>query len=197
MIKRITLLGDSIRLGYEATVRKELADIAEVWSPADNGQHSTHTLMNFQAWVVEPKPDLIHVNFGLWDCRRVSRQHNDNLVPLAHYRDNVASFLRLAAAATGACLIWATTTPVLQDRHRAKFTAAQDPFRVAADISLYNAAALDVAAAAQVPVNDLHAFVTNCDSSRLICDDGVHYTEEGSTLLGREVADIIRKQLSP
>ena len=46
MTKNVTLLGDSIRMGYEPTVRAELADVAEVWAPEGNCMHSVHHVFN-------------------------------------------------------------------------------------------------------------------------------------------------------
>ncbi len=36
-MKRVVLIGDSIRMGYEQTVRSALADVAEVFTSVENG----------------------------------------------------------------------------------------------------------------------------------------------------------------
>lgn len=87
-MKKVVLLGDSIRMGYEASVRESLAEEAFVWAPSDNGQHTVNLLLNFWAWVVPQQPDVLHLNAGLWDTRRVIRGVAGNVVPLEAYRAN-------------------------------------------------------------------------------------------------------------
>lgn len=189
---RVALLGDSIRLGYEATVRTELADIADIWSPAENCMHSVHHLFNLSTYYVEPKADLIHMNFGLWDCRRLDRNRNDNAIPVEIFVRNLDFILGKIRGATSATIIWATITPVVQSRYNARFSQSFEPCRDANDVELYNAAAVPVLSHHGVIVNDLHALVERHGREKLIGDDGVHYTDAGCALLGREVAAVIR-----
>jgi len=44
MPKLVVLVGDSIRMGYQAEVATRLADIAEVWGPEENGGNSANLL---------------------------------------------------------------------------------------------------------------------------------------------------------
>ncbi|MDF2717420.1 MAG: hydrolase family protein [Paenibacillus sp.] len=43
-MKKVLLLGDSIRMGYEPLVRAQLAEVAHVVAPAENGRFAKHTL---------------------------------------------------------------------------------------------------------------------------------------------------------
>lgn len=194
-MKRVVLLGDSIRMGYEGTVRAELSDVAHVWAPSENGQHSVHLLLNFWTWVVAQQPDVLHLNAGLWDARRVVRNVPGNVVPLEAYRDNVARLIAAARDHTSARVIWATITPIHPEAsertHRHRGLAGRD----AADIARYNAAAVEVAQAAGVTVNDLHAVVLAAGQAKLQDPDGVHFTAAGSTVLGQAVASCIRTEL--
>ena len=191
MKKRITLIGDSIRLGYQDIVRELLADRAEIWSPEGNCMHSVHHLFHIQPWYVDPAAEIIHFNFGLWDCRRMERGSSENAVPVEIFARNLDFILRKVRAATTARLIWATITPVVQARYNARFSQPQDPCREAGDVERYNAAAAPVLLRHGIPVNDLHALVEEHGRERLICEDGVHFTEQGNQLLGRQVAKFL------
>ena len=43
-MKRVLLLGDSIRMGYDSMVKELLSDKYEVLFPEDNGRFSSYTL---------------------------------------------------------------------------------------------------------------------------------------------------------
>ena len=193
-MKRIALLGDSIRLGYQETVIRELNGLAQVWAPEGNCMHSIHHLFNL-AWYLEQPRDIIHFNFGLWDCRRLSRERNENAVPVELFVRNLDFILRRVRSETSATLIWATITPVVQSRYNARFTAPFDPCRDASDCTRYNEAAAPVLARHGVRINDLHAYVVAQGAEQMIGDDGIHYTPDGSTRLGLRVAEELRHAL--
>jgi len=56
----------------------------------------------------------------------------------------------------------------------------------------YNAVARDVMEDLGVPINDLHAFVLP-RLDELQRSEDVHFTPEGSQVLGEEVAEVIRR----
>lgn len=58
--KTVVLIGDSIRMGYEDTVRRELGDAAEVWTPAENGGTSRNVLEHLEEWIISRSPDVVH-----------------------------------------------------------------------------------------------------------------------------------------
>lgn len=194
-MKRILLLGDSIRMSYQGEVRRQLNGAARVLFPAENGAHSTNLLLNLYDWAIRPHYDVIHVNAGLWDCRKVVPGGPENVTAPDAYRANVRAILTVLRRETDATLIWASTTPVVQERLDAIRTLRDDCGRVNADIPVYNAIAAGEAAALGVPVNDLHAAVMAGGPESMICADGVHYTDAGAARLGEIVADFIRKEL--
>lgn len=67
---KLVLVGDSIRMGYQKTVRGELSDWAEVWGPEQNGGTSENGLAHLDEWAITRAPDLLHVNCGLHDLRK-------------------------------------------------------------------------------------------------------------------------------
>ncbi len=194
-MKKIILIGDSIRMGYEPTVRQELEGIADVWAPEVNGQHSVNLLLQFNEWVAKREPDILHINAGLWDLRNVMRGAAGNVVPVEAYRQNVARLLDLAKQHVKSKIIWATSTPVNIAHNLANHAATGHPGRSEGDVERYNAAATAVCREAGIEINDLYDFVQTHDPNAIRLPDGVHYTLEGYALLGRHVADLIRKHL--
>ncbi len=190
-MKKVILIGDSIRMGYQETVRQALAGLAEVIYPAENGETSRNVLAHLDEWVLRQAPDVVHLNCGLHDLKR-EFDSGSVAVPVDEYQANVRRILEEIKGRTGAAVIWATTTPVNQARHR----AAKTFDRFEPDVDRYNTAAGQAAAGLAVPVNDLAALVLATGRDRLLDEDGVHFTEEGYTLLGRAVAEKIRPYLA-
>ncbi len=190
-MKRVVLLGDSIRLGYQATVRLELTDAACVWAPAENGQHSVNLLFNFWEWVVCLQPEVLHLNAGLWDTRLVARGP-DNVIPPDAYQQNVARLVRLARQHTPAKVIWATTTPVIEEAAHRTQLRTNGGGRRGPDIEIYNRLAVIAATENGAVINDLHAVVEKAGRKNVLDSDGVHYNAAGCELLGKAVATAIR-----
>jgi lysophospholipase L1-like esterase len=189
-VNRVVLIGDSIRMGYQQTVRADLVGVAEVSWPEANGFDSRNVLANIDDWAADLRPDLVHINCGLHDLKR-DRVRGQLQVPLEEYAVNVEKIFWRLAARTKAKVIWAMTTPVNERWHR-----AQKPFdRFEADVRAYNAAAAEVCTRRGVPVNDLYAAVMAAGRDRYLVADGVHFNEDGYRLLGAEVAGVIRRSL--
>jgi lysophospholipase L1-like esterase len=191
MTKRpaLVLIGDSIRMGYQDDVARELAGRAEVWAPEPNGGNSRNVLAHLDEWVLSRKPDLVYVNCGLHDLKRAFGEACS--VPFDEYGDNVRRILmQLQGELPG--VIWATITPVDENLHHQN--KGFDRFE--ADVDAYNEAARAVAVDLGVPIDDLFAVVEEVGKTRLLTQDGVHFTEEGSRILGRAVASITASVLS-
>jgi lysophospholipase L1-like esterase len=194
-MKRVLLLGDTIRLGYQEEVRSRLSDLAIVHGPAENGQHTANLLFHLWSWAITQDPDVIHLNAGHWDSRRVVRGEVGNVVAVGAYRDNVRRILAALVRHTRAKIIWATTTPVQWPEYEVSQTKWGTPGRDIDSIETYNKVAVEEAAALGVAVNDLHAFVHAQGQRRMMHDDGAHFSSEGYSILGKEVARVIRTEL--
>ncbi len=191
-MKQVVLIGDSIRMAYQATVAGELADVATVWGPDENCGTSQRTRERLREWVLDRKPDLVHYNNGLHDlardpnedgvCDRPRVGGNDYLENLRHSIGAIVD--------CGAKVIFALTTPVNEQWHRRKGFD-----RLESDVENYNRIASALMKEMGVPVNDLHAFVTATGRDEMLKDDGVHYDEANSAVIGREVARVIREHL--
>ena len=66
-MKKLILIGDSIRMGYQAAVIRELIGLADVWAPEQNGGNSANILKHLDEWVLRQSPDIVHINCGLHD----------------------------------------------------------------------------------------------------------------------------------
>ena len=189
-MRRVVLIGDSIRIGYQAAVECELTGLAEVWAPGENGGTSENVLAHLDEWVIARRPDIVHLNCGLHDLR-IERGRNERAVPLPQYRVNLNTIFRRIRDESNPVIIWATTTPVNERWHRER----KDFDRRESDVDAYNQAAGEVANRMDIPINDLYAVVMEHGRDAILSPDGVHYGEAGYQLLGRAVAEAIRAQL--
>jgi lysophospholipase L1-like esterase len=184
------LIGDSIRIGYAPLVAKLLDGKAIVVSPKPNGEDSGNVLRNLEEWVIKEKPDVVHVNAGLHDLKRKDHSYQ---VPLMQYEKNLQAILDRIQKGTKAKVIFATSTPILDNLH-AQRKAGFDRFE--ADVQKYNIAAVAVMKQAGVPINDLHKVVEDGGKETLIGGDGTHYTQAGYEMLAAAVTDSILRSLA-
>src|SRR5262249_8025485 len=159
----------SISIGYTPSVREALAAKANVHRPATNCGNSSKGVEQLESWIGDGHWDVIHFNFGLHDVTAVEGtpevafdQYDKNL------RDIVARLKK-----TGAKLIWASTTPVPQDRR-----APLDP----AEVVRYNDHARKIMEENGVAIDDLYGFALP-QLKDIQLPANVHVTEKGSKVL--------------
>jgi len=186
----VVLIGDSIRMAYQATVQSELDGAAEIWAPEVNGGDSRNVLLHLDEWIFARRPHIVHVNCGLHDVKR-DFARGQFQVPVEEYAQNVRQILTRLATESEAKVFWATTTPVDEKLHHEN----KDFDRFEADVDAYNAAAVALCWELGVDVDDLYSVVGKSGKADLLKADGVHFVEEGSQILGREVAAFIRAHL--
>ena len=189
-MKQILLIGDSIRLGYQGAVTRPLLHEAVVTAPEENCQSSVEVRAKAREWIVAADPDIVHLNCGLHDLRMnagVSTHH----VPIDAYAENLEAIFNWVTSGGKRRLIWATTTPLIEDRHQ----RSRESRRYEADVARYNQVGLAIAGKYGAAVNDLHAAVLHAGAARLLGPDGVHFTEDGSALLAEAVVASLRSVL--
>ncbi len=71
MNKKVLLLGDSIRIGYQEYVKRALANEYIVDYPSDNGRFCAYTYRYLGDWCGQGEYDIVHWNCGLWDIIRL------------------------------------------------------------------------------------------------------------------------------
>jgi len=186
-LPNVLLIGDSISIGYTLDVRRRLQGIANLFRIPDNARSTRQTLGQIETFLGEMRWDVIHFNWGIHDVTLMNDVGETDpagspQVPAEQYRDNLERLVRRLKA-TRAELIWASTTPVASD-----VTLRDD-----ARIEQYNAIAAELMDRHFVTVNDLRGLVRRADESWWT--DGVHFTEAGSSALGRAVAGVILNRL--
>ncbi|MEI6713330.1 MAG: SGNH/GDSL hydrolase family protein [Verrucomicrobiota bacterium] len=202
-LPNVLLLGDSISIGYHSAVSEGLAGKANVFRPwntkngaAENCSDTSNGVAKLEAWLaLNPKWDVIHFNWGLHDIKHVkagtsevsSNPEDPSLRTLAEYQANLEAIIPKLKA-TGAKLIFCTTTPVAPE--------TKGPFRRDEDVVTYNAAAIKIMEAHSIAINDLYSFAKpQLDKIQLPVN--VHYSPEGSKVLGAEVVKKVSALLPP
>lgn len=182
-LPRVLLIGDSISIGYTVPVRKALEGKANVHRIPTNGGPTKNGTAKIDAWLGKGKWDVIHFNFGLHDAKYMTETTRQ--VEPDEYEKNLRELVKKMKA-TGAKVIWATTTPVPK--------GDLNPPRKFEDIPVYNKVAEKVMKEEGVQINDLNAFITPTLATHQKPKD-VHFTGEGSQALGKQVASVIEAQL--
>jgi len=173
-LPRVLLIGDSISRGYTLPVRTRLAGKANVHRAPANCGSTTLGLRKLDAWLGDGKWDLIHFNFGIHDRRSKPADYAKRL-------DQIVQRLK----ATGAKLIWATTTPVPQGAAEHKANASET----------FNTTAAEVITRHAIHTNDLYTHVKP-HLAEYQLPKNCHFRAEGYECLGRKVADEILAALS-
>lgn len=180
-------IGDSITTHYFNTVRGELRDM-DVGRNPGLARSSDYLLAHLDEWVQPNRWDVIHFNVGIWDTKYITRNRSCSRVhgkltnsPEA-YRANLEAIVSKLES-SGAMLIFATSTPAPQGNR------CLDP----EDIPRYNAVALEVMAEHHIDVDDLYSFMLPYADWHKP-PTSVHFTDEGYTLLGKHVAQVIRME---
>lgn len=188
MRRKILLLGDSIRMGYQPFVQDILKNEADVWGPAENCAYALYTATRLSAWLEESGvPDLVHWNNGLHDSgcnlRRGPIQFS-----IGDYLRNLEEIYKQLQA-TGAKIIWATTTPVSKVPTQIPFWSFSNE-----DIKKYNLVASNFATTHNLVINDLHALLD--DKEEYFSEDHIHLNEDGRKVLAQQVVSILRANIA-
>lgn len=195
-MKKVMLLGDSIREWYSREVRRLLEGKCEViFAEKDNGRFTTYTLcQEAQLLKQHGKVDLVHFNNGYWDMS-VMPFLNRPLFSTEEYKHGLRRIIELSRAA-GAKVVFATTTPLPADSQAKDNTGTGADFTMEKEnVIIYNKAALEVMEEENVTVNDLYSFCKQ-DKRYYKCEDNLHHSEEGNKIIAKEIADFILKELN-
>ena len=191
-MKKVLLLGDSIRMGYQNDVKDILNGEYEVICPEDNGRFAAYTLWQAnQMFKWNPDIELVHFNNGYWDMN-IEAPMTEAIHPVEEY----VGFLRRIVALCrqcGAKVVFATTVPILEAGAAGDNTGVEGTINYSNEwVKAYNAAAVEVMAELDVPVNDLYALCME-DDRRYKCEDLLHLSAEGSRRCAEQVAEYVRK----
>ncbi len=184
-MKKVVLLGDSIRSAYEPAVREMLKDEFEVWGPDTNCAFAKWTLYSLRFWKDKlSEADVIHWNNGLHDVV-VFFKEDGSFVKVDEYRDSIRKIAR-ELLKTGAKVVFATTTPI---------GPGNEYQRSNQDIDAFNKAAVETLEPMGVVIDDLHSVIA-ADKENLLLPDDTHPNEMGVKLCAQSVVDSIYKALN-
>ena len=193
-LPKVFLIGDSISIGYTQDVIYSLQDRAFVNRAKSNCGDTNRGLSALDTWLGDTKWDLIHFNWGLHDlCYRNpdvksvgnrDKVNGTQSVPPVLYEKNLEELVQRLKK-TGAKLIWASTTKVPKG----------ESGRFAGDEIKYNQIAAQIMKKHGVQINDLHKLSSSLKPAFFRKPGDVHYTTQGSAVLGNQVAETIAKAL--
>lgn len=176
-LPRVMLIGDSITRGYFATVEEQLKGKAYVARIATSKAIGDPALLSeISTFLSQGAFDVVHFNIGMHGWAYTEAEYRQ------HFPDLVATIRKHVPATTR--LIWASTTPIRKDREGGASNSR---------IEARNRIARELATAAGIPVDDLHAAASAAPGD--IHTDDIHFTKEGSAMLGAQVAAAIQKLL--
>lgn len=168
-MKNLLLIGDSIRMGYDKSVRKTLEGKANVIFPEENCRFASYLLRNFHEYLKDVKGenvDVVHWNAGLWDCLRLFEEEPHTPIEVyAYYIDRLC--IRIKKICPNAKVIFATSTKVLSEKMDKNFKRYNE------EIQKYNDAAVEVVKKHGFLVNDLYAVSDKLPEEAH--SDAVHY----------------------
>ena len=188
-MKNLLLIGDSIRLGYDKSVRKTLEGKANVFFPEENCRFASYVLRYIQDYINEANTniDVIHWNTGLWDCLRLFEEEPHTPIDVyAYYIDRIC--VRIRKFCPDAKVIFATSTSVISEE------MGKDFKRYNEEIEAYNQAAVEVVKKYGFEVNDLYAVSTALPKEAH--SDPVHYyTKTGTEAFTNKVLSVVAPYL--
>ena len=191
-MKKVFLIGDSIRMGYEKYVSEILAEKALVYSPEDNCRFAGYTYIGIPYWKsIAGNPEevsVVHWNNGSWDCTHFHRDSDpyNTVEEYAQWLRRV--YVCIRQHFPNAQVVFATTTYVYDERQE----ETEEP-RSNGEIEVYNREAMSVMRELGVPVNDLAALSAGFPMEYF--SDTVHFGAIGSRLLAEAVSETIIKYL--
>ena len=184
-LPRVLLIGDSISIGYTLQVREKLKGKANVHRIPVNGGATEVGLARMKAWLGDGHWDVIHFNFGLHDAKYASE--TTQRATRGQYVENLRTLVAQMKA-TGAKLIFATTTPVPNG-------GVLSPTRKFDNIPARNEIAVRLMQDNGVAIDDLYAAVLPVQEMVGRPND-VHYQPEGYEVLAKSVTASIEAELA-
>ena len=183
-MKKILLVGDSIRKGYDRFVKIAYEGKAEVYYPEENCRFSEYVLRNLHEWAEQTgcgrDVDCVHWNAGLWDA--VILFNDGTLTPIDVYKTYIDRICqRINLLFPKAKVIFATSTPVIETQYGKNFK------RYNKDIEAFNDVAAETVKKYGHDINDLYSLLKAAPSE--YHSDMTHfYTKAATKVITEKVA---------
>jgi acyl-CoA thioesterase-1 len=199
-LPRVLVIGDSISMNYDESVRAALKGIANYHRNEGNAASTAEGVRNMELWLGNYHEkglhwDVIQFNHGLHDLKQPYDKAKDTFggyfIPIEDYQANLEKEIEILKK-TGAKLIWCSTTPVPNEN--------KGPYaRRKGASEIFNKAAMEVMRRhPEILVTDLCQVVADSplfDNWRKSSD--VHfYQNEEREALGNAVAATVKKALA-
>lgn len=191
-MKKILLIGDSIRMGYCEYVKKSFSEAATVYYPPENCKFAVNVLRFMKEWKVSKRcnwpsdMDIVVFNAGLWDVLRI--QDGEMLSTVEYYSyimERLGKVIKELFPV--AKLAFATTTAIVEEASHKRYNK---------DIENFNEAAIRVLAPLGVEILDLYEITKNIAPGSKLRSDETHFnTDEGRQLIGGAVVEYISEAL--
>lgn len=181
-MKNLLIVGDSIRMGYDKSVKKTLEGRVNVIYPAENCRFACYLLRSFHDYfdgISGEDIDVVHWNAGLWDCLRLFEEDPHTPIDVyAYYIDRICK--RIVKLCPNAKVIFATSTSVISEKMDKNFKRYNE------DIEEYNRVAVEIVKKYGFEVNDLYSVSLTLDENAH--SDPVHYyTTTGTEVFTNKV----------
>lgn len=175
-MKKVLLIGDSIRMGYDKSVKETLKGKANVYFPEENCRFASYVLRYLHEYknflLNGEQADVIHWNAGLWDCLRLYEEEPHTPIEVyAYYIERIC--VRIQKLFPNAQVVFATSTKVQSEKMSKNFKRYNE------EIEKYNEAAVAVVKKYGFTVNDLYAVSASLPAEGH--SDPVHYYTSEAT----------------
>lgn len=190
-MKKVLLIGDSIRMGYDNYVKEALKGVAEVVYPHENCQFAQYVLRHLEPWKrqleLDESVDVVHWNAGLWDTLR--NFDDDTLTPPEVYQGFINRICKkIKLLFPNAKVIFATSTPILEHKF------SKESYRLNKDVIEFNKIAVDECLKYGFEIDDLYAVAEKFPEEYY--SDCTHLrTEKGTRLMTEAVCGSVLKAL--
>ncbi len=194
-MKKVLILGDSIQMYYQQYVKEYIGEEVELFfDPTDNGRFTNYTYWQLnQFYRLHGNFDIVHFNNGYWDMN-VEAPMTTNLNEIPDYVRGLEKIVQYVQS-KGGKVIFATTCPIFKSGQMFDNTGVNSLFLVDNQVVInYNNAAKELMKKYNVEINDLYETLLK-GPNYYKCDDWLHLNDEGCRICGKQVAEIIKKNI--
>lgn len=194
-MKKVLILGDSIQMHYQKYVKQYLGEEVELYfDENDNGRFTNYTYWQLnQFYRLHGNFDIVHFNNGYWDMN-IEAPMTTNLNEIPDYVRGLEKIVKYVQEKNGK-VIFATTAPIYKSGLMKDNTGIESLFLVENQVVInYNNAAKELMKKYNVEINDLYETLLK-GKNYYKSEDWLHLTDEGCNVCGKQVAEVIRKNL--
>ena len=186
-MKKIILIGDSIRMGYAKYVKEALEGSAQLYHSQDSARFSTYLFRFLPDWKRDEgwgdDIDLVHWNVGLWDVLEIDGEGvlND---PETYEKNIGRIYRKIKLLFPNAKQVFATSTSVVDEDYKGSYK------RHNFFIEQYNEIAKRVLSDYDIKIHDLYELTKNMPKEYR--SDMTHFdTPEATKIIGDRIVSVI------